>query len=382
MFPNIMNQESSSEAIAAYEAVAMFGKVMASIFQKSGDSEKALKAEMIQNVGLSLTATEVRSAQKYWHVLQNIEESNRIYPSTYEASVVGILWGTFIQFGTWFGSSPYLIYGIQLLPLTPVAEARDDVTWAKEIYSPLAASCDQACVSEGWAIQVFAILATIGHPDLAVEQTLQLSPSVYEGPGGNGHSKSNTLWYIATRPNIQNPYPEENLQLIDILDLTCSQPSTCTPEYLGSMAGDYSCRARIEWLMNVEDMSESMACAIIAGDEYRSECGLCNPDGPSTGTEDDGEESSNAEATATPTNEGTTSIPSNQEPTASPSKSGLTCFQPQNCTNMVLDRMAGDVTCRDRIEYLISAGELEERACEQVAGVEYPLVCGECMPNR
>lgn len=106
-----MNQESTSEAIASYEAVALFGKAMASVFRKNGDVEKASKAEMIQNIGMSLTATEVRSTQKYWHVLQNIDDANRIFPAEYKQGVVGILWSTFVQFGTWFGSSPYLIYG-------------------------------------------------------------------------------------------------------------------------------------------------------------------------------------------------------------------------------------------------------------------------------
>lgn len=106
-----MNQESTSEAIMSYEAVALLGKAMASVFRNSGDEEKAAKAEMMQNIGMSLTATEVRSTQKYWHVLRNIEDTDRIYPAEYEANVVGILWSTFIQFGTWFGNSPYLIYG-------------------------------------------------------------------------------------------------------------------------------------------------------------------------------------------------------------------------------------------------------------------------------
>ncbi|KAG7370819.1 glycosyl hydrolase family 81 protein [Nitzschia inconspicua] len=357
IFNNIMNQESTSEAIASYEAVALFGKAMASVFRKNGDVENASKAEMMQNIGMSLTATEIRSTQKYWHVLQDVDDSDRIYPREYEANVIGILWSTFVQFGTWFGNSPYLIYGIQLLPLTPISEARDNVQWAKEIYGPLAASCNDLCVSSGWSVQLFAILATIGHPQEAVEQTLRLSPSVYEGPGGNGHSRSNTLWYIATRPSIEEPYPLEDLDLIEITEVTCSQPDTCTSEYLNSMAGEYSCRARIEWLMNVQDLSEMAACAQVARDEFPEECGLCFPEGYS-------DEIVGAEALSQLAEE------------------TLTCFQPDFCTHVVLDRMAGSFTCRDRIEYLIARGVSEEQACLQIAGIEYPAVCGECIPNR
>jgi endo-1,3(4)-beta-glucanase len=120
-----MNQESTSEAIMSYEAVALFGKAMASVFRNSNDAEKALQAEMMQNVGMSLVATEVRSTQKYWHVRQDIDDADRVYPAEYEAKVVGILWSTFIQFGTWFGSSPYLIYGKFTLSL-PIQNRSND----------------------------------------------------------------------------------------------------------------------------------------------------------------------------------------------------------------------------------------------------------------
>mmetsp|Transcript_223 Transcript_223/g.544 ORF Transcript_223/g.544 Transcript_223/m.544 type:complete len:1015 (+) Transcript_223:213-3257(+) len=205
MFDNIMNQESTSEAIMAYEAVALFGKTMASIFQNAGDTSKASVATMMHKIGRTLTATEIRSTQKYWQVRQNIDEAERIYPASYTASVVGILWETFAQFTTWFGNAPYLIYGIQLLPLTPISEARDGLEWAKEIYGPLSASCDGACVSEGWSVQVYAILATIGRVQEAIEKILKIPLTAYESAGGNGHSKSNTLWYLSTRPSANNP---------------------------------------------------------------------------------------------------------------------------------------------------------------------------------
>lgn len=239
-----------------------------------------------------------------------------------------------------------------MLPLTPISEARDDISWAKEIYAPLAASCDNLCVSSGWAVQLFAILATIGHPQEAIEQTLQLSPSVYEGPGGNGHSRSNTLWYISTRPSVAEPYQLEDTDLIEIAELSCLKPDTCTSEYLNSMAGEYSCRARIEWLMNSLDLTEATACAQVARDEFPAECGLCYPEG---------------------------SVDIIQ---ARPDEDTLTCFQPDFCTNSILDRMAGTFTCRQRIKYLMGGGTSEEQACQQIAAVEFPTECGDCIPNR
>ena len=70
------------------------------------------------------------------------------------------------QFQTWFGNAPYLAYGIQLVPLTPVSERRDKIDWAKELYPSFANSCrsSSSCDAEGWGISQNAILATVGHP--------------------------------------------------------------------------------------------------------------------------------------------------------------------------------------------------------------------------
>jgi len=321
MFGNIMNQESTSEAIAAYESVALFGKVMTSIFQDTGDNDKVSVAKMMYNVGLALTATEIRSTQKYWQVRQNVDDTEKRFPRPYTARVVGILWETFAQFTTWFGNAPYLIYGIQLLPLTPISESRDGLKWAKEIYAPLAESCNGLCVSEGWSIQINSILATIGHVQEAVEATLKLPSSVYEHPGGNGHSKSNTLWYITTRPPVTKDLSdEEDFEIIipkedplfEILDsltgnveveenenvfnegateiyvsddvvtgsitrLTCLSPTKCSDEVLDAMAQGHSCRDRIKYLMDVLGKSEIDACRQVAVNEYPQECGLCRP---------------------------------------------------------------------------------------------------------
>lgn len=47
-----------------------------------------------------MAATELRSAQRYWHVIQS-DKSQQIYPEVYDRNVVGILWNTMAQFGTW-----------------------------------------------------------------------------------------------------------------------------------------------------------------------------------------------------------------------------------------------------------------------------------------
>mmetsp|Transcript_7462 Transcript_7462/g.10983 ORF Transcript_7462/g.10983 Transcript_7462/m.10983 type:complete len:1688 (-) Transcript_7462:558-5621(-) len=58
----------------------------------------------------------------------------------------------------------------------------------------------------------------------------------------------------------------------------CECPS-CTQQVLDSFAGDYTCRARIEWLQNPDggELSENDACILVAHDEFPNECGACDP---------------------------------------------------------------------------------------------------------
>eukprot|EP00529_Nitzschia_sp_RCC80_P006369 CAMPEP_0113451066 /NCGR_PEP_ID=MMETSP0014_2-20120614/6150_1 /TAXON_ID=2857 /ORGANISM="Nitzschia sp." /LENGTH=1504 /DNA_ID=CAMNT_0000342417 /DNA_START=487 /DNA_END=5002 /DNA_ORIENTATION=- /assembly_acc=CAM_ASM_000159 len=376
VFVNINNQESSSEAIASYEAVALYGQVMSKNFQSLGGGaavagNESDVANNIHRIGLVLTATELRSTQKYWQIYDDGGDDSTYPAQPYNAGVVGILWETMIQFTTWFGNSPYLIYGIQLLPITPISEQRDSPKWAEAIYARLSQSCDNRCVSEGWSVQIFALLAILGKIDEAIELTKSLNPSVYVGPGGNGHSKSNTIWYIATRPQLpsdtsSSPSIEEqddvpDFPVFEFTEITCSQPesSVCTETVLDSLAGDYSCRSRIEWLINNESMSETASCSTVAG-EF-SQCRACNPSSSSSGGGsdlDDVADEGNGLAqgdeevrTQEPSFE--SSSGSNESDIDDNDAAELTCFQPVRCTSMVLNRMAGGFTCKDRIEYLI-----------------------------
>jgi hypothetical protein len=61
---------------------------------------------------------------------------------------------------------------------------------------------DPICVEQGWSIIIYTSLATIGQWKEAWEGVKALDPLVYDSAGGNGHSATNTLWYIATRPDL------------------------------------------------------------------------------------------------------------------------------------------------------------------------------------
>ena len=92
------NQESSSEAVAAWEAVTRWGIV-------SGD-------QRLTTYGVTHYALEAATARRYWLG----EDGER--PAGYRHTVAGIVWNSKIDYATWFDPKPESITGIQLIPLT------------------------------------------------------------------------------------------------------------------------------------------------------------------------------------------------------------------------------------------------------------------------
>jgi hypothetical protein len=259
---------------------------MRKIWKKAGDSHKASVANEIAKTGKILTGTELTSTKRYWHV-NPLGDPNRIYPREYEAQAIGILWNTMAQFGTWFGAEPYLPIGIQLLPLTPISEERDE-DWANSIYKPLTKFCaaDFRCTESGWAILQLAILATIGYAEEAGMRVEELPNDSFENAGGNGQSRTNTLWYIATRPVVVGPIPilrydkrgrEEDQPKPQYQLKDCYIPDTCTDSVLDRFAGDFTCRERMTFLIDDKQMTEWEACWRVGGLEFPGICGECNP---------------------------------------------------------------------------------------------------------
>lgn len=264
-----------------------------SAWEESGSRSKAQIALEIERAGQLMTATELRSARKYWHVSD--DEKIKIYPSSYTPHAIGMLWQTMAQCQTWFGAAAYLAYGIQLLPLTPVSEHRDTLSWSKETYHNFAESCnaDPECTNNGWSIIQLALLGTVGHQQDSSEIAISLPADVFESAGGNGHSLTNTLWYLSTRPVVDTPLPLSKNEttaaagahatyddsLAKANQVTdCGTPDTCTDYVLDTIAGEYSCRQRMDWLVQQMGRTELEACHQIAGYENIFECGACDPE--------------------------------------------------------------------------------------------------------
>jgi len=187
------------------------------------DEDKSESARLVRNIGEMLTAMEVSAANRFWHVwesstdkdmptnasVKNVKPHINTYPKQYPKHVVGMMYDTMASFQTWFAPEDVVSYGIQLIPLTAVAERRDDPEWSKLLYPAYAKSCKMAnqenhgfCEDNGWSIVQTGLLAETGEIEDALEMASEIPKDIYYSDGGCGNSLSNTLWFVATRKKI------------------------------------------------------------------------------------------------------------------------------------------------------------------------------------
>ena len=58
-------------------------------------------------------------------------------------------------------------------------------------------------MTQGWSILVYAGQAELGDWKGAWGNMQALNESVFYEAGGNGHSRTNCLWYVSTRPEFK-----------------------------------------------------------------------------------------------------------------------------------------------------------------------------------
>ena len=175
---NGKSQESSSEAINAYYGAHLYGRA-------TGDVK-------LENFAKLLLAMEIRSTRWYWHMQNNTKIYDPIFAANRMAGVVGGLDATC---HTWFGASLEYVHGINMMPFTPVTEAVLDANFVREEYPVLASVLSRSDdpVEEEWKGFIYMDHAVI---DPAAAWTEVESLKRYD----TGNSKSNTLWWVATRP--------------------------------------------------------------------------------------------------------------------------------------------------------------------------------------
>ena len=172
--PDGRNQESTSEAVNAWYAVSLFGL--------------ATGNDRIRDLGRLALATELRTTFYYWQM----KSDDVIYPSNFaENKVVGRVWGSKVDYNTWFGPNVEFIHCIQMLPFTPITEELLPADWIMEEYPVVAEALPTA--GEGWKGFIYMAHAIIDKETAWNEaQTL----TSYD----DGNSKTNTLYWLATRP--------------------------------------------------------------------------------------------------------------------------------------------------------------------------------------
>jgi endo-1,3(4)-beta-glucanase len=175
--PDGDNQESTSEAVNAWAAIAQWGMVT--------------NRQQLVDAAVSRYALEADSARTYW-----LGESGRLWPSAYAHDTVGIVWGGKVDFATFFDGRPESVIGIQLLPFTFASLYRTD---------PDAAAQRSATVAEAgggtpreWP-DLFLMDDALADPSAALSK---FTPSLsIEG----GNSRSFTLYWLLALNNLGRP---------------------------------------------------------------------------------------------------------------------------------------------------------------------------------
>ena len=164
--------QSSSEAIFGYYAVSLIGLAF-------GD-------ETIYNWGRLLTATEIRSSKKYFQMIDN-----SVYPNSFAANrMVGVLWDTKADYRTFEGVNPEYIHGLQMLPFSPITEDLLSKPFIRSDYSTITST---DAYNEYLSYMIMA-QAVVNKPGAWNKFDTTSKINYYRR-----NSKSNTLWWIATR---------------------------------------------------------------------------------------------------------------------------------------------------------------------------------------
>ncbi|KAG8457663.1 hypothetical protein KFE25_002327 [Diacronema lutheri] len=184
-YRNGRNQESTSESIHAYYGLQLLGDAL-------GDNA-------MRDWGRAALAAEVLAAQTYWQMPQ----SSDVYPHILrKKTLLGILWQNLAQYQTWFGGSPYMVHGIQMVPFSPASEFYLQRGFVNESFPIGNSDCEAqpGCERDGWST-LFVMQLAILDPAKAWERAMALPDLVFSGeaPAGNGNSRTATLFWIATR---------------------------------------------------------------------------------------------------------------------------------------------------------------------------------------
>lgn len=173
------SQESVSEAINAYYGVYLVGK--------------SFSVPEVEHMGHLLLALEIRGAQTYWQM----PSSSDIYEPIYAANkMTGQVAATKVSYTTWFGPQVEHMHLINMIPFTPITDAFLKPAYVQEEYPILqqqAFGRAQDPIEDRWKGYAYLDLAII---DPADAWTKVQNMTFFD----DGSSRTNSLYWIATRP--------------------------------------------------------------------------------------------------------------------------------------------------------------------------------------
>lgn len=107
------------------------------------------------------------------------------------------------QFQTFFGIEAWKVFGIEALPFTPITEALLHADWVSYSFPQFQKACDTdiQCKQQGWTSFVYLTQAIID-TSAAWQSVLNQPASAFSknGAGTDGNSRTNSLYWVATRP--------------------------------------------------------------------------------------------------------------------------------------------------------------------------------------
>jgi endoglucanase Acf2 len=168
------NQESSSEAVAAWNGLALWADV-------TGNDPLADEARW-------MLANEAATAQAYW---LGFDRDQGVYED-YDHSIVALNWGSKRDYSTWFSAEPAAKLGIQLIPMSPasayLAGDRERIT----------ENLDEGA-AQGYDVQFgdyMLMYAALRGPDAAADALAQAQqPGL---PIDNANSRSYLMAFLAS----------------------------------------------------------------------------------------------------------------------------------------------------------------------------------------
>lgn len=176
------NQESVSEAVNSYYAIALLGET--------------LHDEKLTQWSKLLLAQELRAAHTYWQVLRD----SKIYLPEFinDNQMTAVLWDGKTDAHTWFGANKEFTYGIEMMPFTAITSQLLPDAWNKEAYktvSAIYAGLPMDNVGWKWILLKARIL---GAPE--DEYASIWNDAMNSRAHDEGDSKTNTLFYISSFP--------------------------------------------------------------------------------------------------------------------------------------------------------------------------------------